>query len=195
MKDENGVDGDRAAGLTGDLTGGIGGGELMLARAIRDIDREMMPERDLWSGIERKIADHPHESKQKGRMNWMPYGIAASLVVAIVSLTVSIGGLSGVGTGYADIVSSEASFNRMSVEHIQVLNPLVTRFNQINENLAPEILEDIYRNLEIMEAARRDIEARLRQDPNDHRLVEMLMRIHEQELELLKQDFSPSGRY
>jgi hypothetical protein len=177
--------------MKSDMAGEIGP-DMMLARAIRDLDQEISPGRDLWSGIERKITDHPHESNEKGRMNWMPYGIAASLVVAIISLTVSIGGVSG---GNADIVSAETSFNQMSNEHIKVLNPLVTRFGQVNENLAPETLDDIYRSLEIMEVARRDIEAQVRKNPDDHRLVEMLMRIHEQELELLRQDFSASGRY
>ncbi|MFT4714145.1 MAG: hypothetical protein ACI8W1_002646, partial [Candidatus Azotimanducaceae bacterium] len=90
---------------------------------------------------------------------------------------------------------AETSFNQMSNEHIKVFNPLVTRFGQVNENLAPETLDDIYRSLEIMEVARRDIEAQVRKNPDDHRLVEMLMSIHEQELELLRQDFSASGRY
>ncbi len=112
-----------------------------------------------------------------------------------MSLTVSLGGLYASNANQLGLVSSDESINRMSVEHVQVMNPLVTRFNQVNENLAPETLEDIYRNLEIMEAARRDIEARARQDPDDHRLVEMLMKIHEQELELLRQDFTPSGRF
>jgi hypothetical protein len=186
MKDQDEIKSDLAAEM---------GADMVLARAIRDLDQEILPERDLWSGIERKILDHPHESNEKGRVNWMPYGVAASLAVAIISLTVSIGGLNGSGAGYADIVSSETSFNQMSNEHIKVLNPLVTRFGQVNENLAPETLDDIYRNLEIMEVARRDIEAQVRKDPDDHRLVEMLMRIHEQELELLRQDFSASGRY
>ncbi|MFT6434231.1 MAG: hypothetical protein ACJAVI_002279 [Candidatus Azotimanducaceae bacterium] len=180
--------------MKSDMAGEIGP-DMMLARAIRDLDQEISPGRDLWSGIERKITDHPHELNEKGRMNWMPYGIAASLVVAIISLTVSIGGVSGGGAGNADIVSAETSFNQMSNEHIKVFNPLVTRFGQVNENLAPETLDDIYRSLEIMEVARRDIEAQVRKNPDDHRLVEMLMSIHEQELELLRQDFSASGRY
>ncbi len=170
-------------------------GDLELARAIRDLEMSIAPTRDLWSGIERKIADHPQGTTGNKPFNWMPYGVAASLVAAVMSLTVSLGGLNASNANQLGLVSSDESINRMSVEHVQVMNPLVTRFNQVNENLAPETLEDIYRNLEIMEAARRDIEARVRQDPDDHRLVEMLMKIHEQELELLRQDFTPSGRF
>jgi hypothetical protein len=41
-----------------------------------------------------------------------------------------------------------------------------------------------------MEQARREIEDQVRMNPENRRLVEMLMRIHEQELELLKQDYT-----
>ena len=171
------------------------GADLELARAIRDLDMEIVPERDLWNGVERKIMDYPQGVGSKKQFNWMPYGVAASLVVAVLSLTVSLGSLDLASMGKGSLVSSDTSINRMAVEHVRVMNPLVTQFNQVNENLAPETLDDIYRNLEIMSAARRDIEARVRQDPDDHRLVEMLMNIHEQELDLLRQDFTPSGRF
>jgi hypothetical protein len=55
-------------------------------------------------------------------------------------------------------------------------------------------LNDLYRNLDILEQARRDIEAQVRENPENRRLLEMLMSIHAQELDLLKQDYSRPGR-
>ena len=71
---------------------------------------------------------------------------------------------------------------------------MVERFDVANKDLAPETRDDLFRNIEIIRAARRDIEAQLLQNPDNPRLVEMLMRVHQQELELLKQDFSQIGR-
>jgi hypothetical protein len=73
-------------------------------------------------------------------------------------------------------------------------DPLVERFTETNRNLAPATLEELYRNIEILAQARRDTESQVRQDPTNRRLVEQLMRIHEQELALLKQDFSQPSR-
>jgi len=170
-------------------------GDLELARAIRELGKELTPGRDLWPGIERNIADYPQKAGRSSTWNWMPYGVAASLLVAVVSLSVSLGILNGEAVGKSDVVSADTSLDQMAIDHVQVMNPLVTRFNQVNENLAPETLDDIYRNLEIMAAARRDLEAQVRKSPENRRLVEMLMSIHQQELDLLRQDFSPSGRY
>ena len=46
-----------------------------------------------------------------------------------------------------------------------------------------------------MAQARHELEAQVRRNPENRRLVEMLMRIHEQELELLRQDFSRPGGF
>lgn len=162
--------------------------ELELARAIRDLPREMEPTRDLWAGIERNIIDYPQPTAHSWQRQWMPYGVAASLLMAVSALVFSV--LSVSQPAEPAFVGYDESINRMESEYLQVRNPLVRQFNETNQNLDPAVLEDIYRNIELMELARRDIEAQVRENPGNQRLVEMLMRIHEQELELLKQDFT-----
>ena len=64
--------------------------DLMLAREIRNLDREIQPARDLWPGIERNISELPQRKKTELLGNWMPYAIAASLVIAVSSLLVNL---------------------------------------------------------------------------------------------------------
>lgn len=165
--------------------------DLILAREIKNLDREMQPERNLWLGIERQIQDYPQRRRLTLPGEWMPYGIAASLLIAFSALLLNLVQLNVAGP---EFVSTEQSFDRMRTEYIQVRNPLVEKFWEVNKGLDEQTLNDLYRNLDILEQARRDIEAQVRENPENRRLVEMLMRIHEQELELLKQDYSRPGR-
>ncbi len=164
--------------------------DLMLAREIRKLDAEIQPTRDLWPSIERNISETPQRKKTEFGSNWMPYAVAASLVIAISSLV-----LSNVDRNQPSSLLMPASYtiDSVSAGYLKVRNPLVEQFADTNKNLAPDTLSDLYRNIEIIEAARRDIEAQVRQNPENTRLVEMLMRLHQQELELLKQDYTKAG--
>jgi hypothetical protein len=165
--------------------------DLSLARQIKNLDREMRPERDLWLGIERQIQDFPQKRKLTLPSDWMPYGIAASLLIAFSALMLNIAQLDKPESGF---VSTDQSFDRMQSEYVQVRNPMVQKFWEVNKDLDEKVLNDLYRNLDILEQARRDIEAQVRENPENRRLVEMLMSIHEQELDLLKRDYSQSCR-
>lgn len=161
--------------------------ELALARAIRDLPREMEPSRDLWPGIERNIVDSPQRKRLAWPSDWMPYGVAASLLVAVAALVLNLVQVSPLGQ---QVVSYDQSMDNMQAEYIRVRNPMVQEFAETNKNLDSETLEELYRNIEIMEQARRDIEEQVRKNPENRRLVEMLMKIHEQELDLLKRDYT-----
>ena len=165
--------------------------DIMLAREIRELDREMMPTRNLWEGIERNISEFPQSKKREWSTNWMPYGIAASFLVAFSALVLNVVNMQ---QEISPMLSAGATINTVQEGYLQVRNPLVDRFSETNKTLAPETLDDLYKNIEIMAKARRDIEEQVRQNPDNQRLVTMLMRIHEQELQLLKQDYSKPGR-
>lgn len=161
--------------------------DLALARAIKNLDREMEPTKDLWPGIERKIAEHPQRKRFEWTTDWMPYGVAASLVIAVAALVVNLVPVNPMGQ---QVVSYDQSMDNMQAEYIRVRNPMVKEFAETNKNLDSETLEELYRNIEIMEQARREIEEQVRKNPENRRLVEMLMKIHEQELDLLKRDYT-----
>lgn len=165
--------------------------DLALARKIRELDREMTPTRDLWPGIERRIADHPQRRYPSRMQEWMPYGMAASVVLAVAALIVS---LSGQHERMPASLMAGAPLDAMQAEYTRVTNPMVKQFRETNKSLDPQTLEDLYRNIAIMEQARREIETQLRENPENRRLVEMLMKVHEQEMDLLRQDFTSPTR-
>ena len=166
--------------------------DLELARAVKNLDPEMQPTRDLWVGIERQIQDYPQKQRDSRSNNWMPYGVAASFVVAFSALLLNMMQLNSEETR---LVSAEQTFNQMQVDYVQLRNPLVQKFGEVNKNLDEQTLDDLYRNLDILESARKEIESQVRENPENRKLVETLMRIHEQELDLLRQDFSRSGHF
>lgn len=185
MNDDKTDTGETPSGAPGEPGRGVS--ELELARAVRALDREMAPSRDLWAGIERNIIDHPQPAARGWHRSWMPYGVAASMTMAMAALVFS---LVGNQTPEPAFVSYDDAIDGMEAEYLQVRNPMVQQFNETNEGLDPATMQEIYRNIEIMAQARRDIEAQVRANPENERLVEMLMRIHEQEIELLKQDYT-----
>jgi hypothetical protein len=171
--------------------------DLELARLVRDLDDEMKPDRDLWQGIERQMLDHPQKaSRTQGQ--WMPVAVAASLVIAVgammLSLTQNPSALPPVGSSLVSApgttIGLTTGLNQVQAEYVQVRNPLVEQFNVKNESLDERTRMDLYQNLEIMAQARRDLESQIRDNPANQRLMEMLVKLHEQEIALLQQDFS-----
>jgi hypothetical protein len=164
---------------------------LQLARKIRQLDIEMEPSRDLWPAIERSILDNPQANVKK--TDWMPYGIAASILIAVSALITNVFMLNQQSIPVK--VADNLAVDNLRVEYFKVKNSLKDQFIEKNSSLPTAALDDLYRNLEILEDARKEIEAQIRENPGDQRLVEMLMRVHAQEIDLLKQDYSRSGHF
>ncbi len=166
--------------------------ELKLAREIRHLESGIMPSRDLWKGIERRIMDHPQKPARSRHPDWMPWGIAASLLIAASALVLNILQMDTTSGGF---ISAERGYDEMRIEYQRVRNPMLEEFSRVNRNLDEQTLQDLYRNLDILGQARRTLEDEIRRSPENQRLVESLMRVHQQELEVLKQDYIHSGRY
>lgn len=172
--------------------------EMQLAREVRALDRDILPSRNLWPGIERKMEAFPQTKKPEYSASWLRFGMAASVLMAFSALVLTVADLGFDGTrgNTASLFeqSRPTSLETMQVEYLKTRAPLVEQFTETNRSLSPDTLEELYRNIEIMAQARQDIEAQVRLDPTNRRLVEQLMRIHEQELALLMQDFSQPTR-
>lgn len=161
--------------------------ELELARQIRELDAGMQPDRDLWVGIQRQILDHPQKVRGQHQQGWMPYAVAASLLVAVSALMLNVVQMQQGGVRYA---SEPVVLEQMEREYLQVRNPMVEEFTRVNQGLDTRTRNELHRNLEIMAQARLDLERQVRENPENQHLIEMLMHVHEQELELLKQDYT-----
>lgn len=164
--------------------------EFELARQIRELDLEMQPSRDLWMGIERQIVDHPQKLKKPGSLTWMPYAVAASLVIAVSSLMFNLTLLQNQNQG----LQQTTALGQVQQEYIQVRNPMYEEFTKTNAFLDERTKNDLYQNLEILEQARTELERQVQENPDDQALMQMLIRVHQQELELLRQDFSRASR-
>ena len=87
-----------------------------------------------------------------------------------------------------------AGVERLEHDYVEVRNPMMEEFFTVNAALDDRTKDDLYRNLDILAQARKDLQVQVRDNPDNRRLVEMLMNIHEQELELLKQDYTRPSR-
>lgn len=165
--------------------------DFKLAKAIRELDREIDPERDLWPGIERRITNLPQSRRSEWMQRWMPVGVAASFVLALSALAVSIYRTSFEAPRQ---LTFEQSMTQMDAEYRRVRAPLVRQFEQEKRNLDPELAELVSRNLQIIDRAKAELEQALERDPDNPRLLEMLMRVNQQELDLLSRDLVAPGR-
>lgn len=186
-------------GMTDKTTGSLSPEwEMQLAREVRALDRDIQPSRNLWPSIERRMEDFPQRKNPEYSASWLRFGMAASVLMAFSALVLTVADLGFDGTrgNTASLFEqpNPTPLETMQVEYLKTREPLVEQFTETNRSLAPDTLEELYRNIEIMAQARKDIEAQVRLDPTNRRLVEQLMRIHEQELALLKQDFSQPTR-
>jgi hypothetical protein len=163
--------------------------DLELARQVRELDLEIQPDRDLWVGVQRKILDNPRKSAREKQF-WMPYAVAASLLVAVSALLLNLFQLQQVDT----VQGRMAGINQLEDEYVKARNPLVDEFTRVNHSLDSETKTELYRNLKIMAAAREKLEAEVRANPENTRLRELLIKLHEQELALLRQDFTRPSR-
>jgi len=165
--------------------------DFTLAKQIRELDREIFPERDLWQGIERRISDLPHTRRGEWLARWMPVGVAASLVLALGSFLLSVYRTDFVRPAQ---LTFEQSMTQMDAEYRRVRGPLVRQFEERNRDIDPELADLVYRNLQIIDEAKSQLERALERDPENQRLLEMLMRVNQQELELLTRNLVTANR-
>lgn len=168
--------------------------ELELARRIRNLESAIQPDRDLWKGIERQIMDVPQPVARE-RRDWMPYGVAASLLLATAALLLNLMPLPSAPTAGSRVVGfDQLQTGALGSEYLAVRSPMVERFDRVNSGLEEATRLDLMRNLDILKNARLELERELRLDPTNQRARQMLIRVHEQELALLRQDYLAPAR-
>ncbi len=168
--------------------------DLQLARAVRGLEVELQPQRDLWLGIERRIDQSP-QPRPRSSGHWLPYGVAASLLIAVASLMLNLFAPVGPDPKTSqEPVGVAATLDQLSADHASRRAPMLATFQAVNASLDHNTRVELYRNIEIMDRARREIEAEVREHPQDRELVSALLRIQQRELWFLNQDYSYFGR-
>ena len=118
----------------------------------------------------------------------MPVALAASLVLAATSLLFNF--LPGLGqVGGARDQTLPWALEQMQLDYQLVHGPISSQFTRMNRLLPDETLNDLHWNFQLLEEAREGLESAIRKDPDNRRLLAMLMKLQEQELDLMKEVF------
>jgi hypothetical protein len=166
-----------------------------LDEAVRDLPRSIEPDRDLWPGIEREIragarevppdragektgagasAGSPGRGRPgtviEGRFDGWRRALLAAAAVAIFL----IGYLIGDRASREPLPPGPEPRSDRAAAPAGALDTLLAAFDRQDSSLDPEVVEVLRRNLELIEAAMREIRAALEEDPGNPRLERML---------------------
>jgi len=157
--------------------------EQSLQEHIAQLPKEMEPKRDLWTGIEKAIAHTPQQGGvQKSKNKVVPMAWAASVVAAVLLSWFSFTPQDDAAIGTLNLVSV------MNQDFEQQKQLMLTSFGQPKLTELPQDMQD---QLKELASARQAIEKALQNDPNNSELFNLLRWTQKQEIDLLKQLYSP----
>lgn len=156
--------------------------EQTLQEQLAKLPKEMEPKRELWSGIEKAIAINSQQIEQK-KQNVVPMAWAASVVAAVLLTWLSFSPSSSNQSLYSlDLVTA------MKQDFEQQKQVVLTSFGQPQLS---ELPPEMQTQLKELSSARAAIDKALENDPNNSELLNLLHWTQKQEIELLKQLYSP----
>lgn len=158
--------------------------ETALDEQVEQLPKEMSPKRDLWLGIEKAIAVSPQLSSEIAQPKTKNVHLAwAASVVAAVLLTWF--------TFNPQMTTSHENLNLaivMQKDFEQQKKLMLTSFGQPElTQLSPEMQQQLVE----LSSARAAINKALENDANNSELLNLLRWTQKQELELIKQLYSP----
>jgi len=155
-----------------------------LQEQLTHLPKEMEPKRDLWTGIEKAIAHTPQQQSEHAgqKSKVVPMAWAASLVAAVLLTWFSF-------TPQGDVNSNGMNLVKVMKQEFEQQRQLVlTSYGQPNLGSLPQEMKD---QLTELASARQAIEKALKNDPNNSELFNLLRWTQKQEIDLLKQLYSP----
>jgi predicted anti-sigma-YlaC factor YlaD len=161
-----------------------------LLSAAAGLPRDIRPPRDLWDGIDARLdeaAVTPVRAAHAGLPAWALVAAALALVVVTAAVTSMLvrndAAMALRPTGESAPpaqtgLDEEARFLAASQELLIGLEA---------QDLSPETMEIVRRNLEVIDAAIADLRAALERDPGNGELTRMLLATYQRKIELLEQ--------
>jgi len=147
--------------------------EQMLATQLADVDKEQLPERDLWPGIELALSSEASDQSRAVVAKKM------YLIAATVAMFGLIGWLSvnqqPVSLTGDDLVAS------LSEQHLEQKNALLVRFQD-----QPALTQNWQDQLTELDNAADAIKTALENEPNNMALLKMLQSVHQQQINLIE---------
>lgn len=149
--------------------------EKKLRDQINAMDKERLPERDLWSGIDIALSKQEQlpEQSSKGKQVRI-FAVAASLAF--------VGILSWFGIDQsAPKFDGQELVAALSSQHQQQKNALLVKFQD-----QPALTQNWEQQLKVLDEAAVAIKAALKQDQNNMALLKMLQNVHQQQIDLIE---------
>ncbi len=169
-----------------------------LAAAVAQLPRSIEPPTDLWPAIDSSLASPTVKlglSDQTLRSLRFPLAAAALALIAVSSLVTAL--IVGPGeeprtTSASPALATEgvsfiAQWRRSEDEYLRATLELVESLDASTRQLAPETVELIQQNLQIIDAAIQESRAALAVDPANRDLIQSLSSAYQKKLEVLQQ--------
>ncbi|MGB1262075.1 MAG: hypothetical protein ACPG52_04100 [Cognaticolwellia sp.] len=159
--------------------------EQRLQAAIAQLPQELTPARDLWPGIEKAIsqnAGHTVSDKTAKIITFTPTAWAASVVAAILLTWVTLDPEQSASETSSNLVAT------MQQNFQQQKQTMLVTFGGPDISQLPVAMQT---ELTKLSSAQKTISKALADDPNNSDLLNLLRWTQQQELDLLKQLYSP----
>lgn len=154
-----------------------------LFKKVDELPTEMVPERDLWLGIERAIqGKQQSDIVSNSPKKILPMAWAASVVAAVLVTWLSFSPSPQISQPSVNLVAEmRQNFNQQK-------QAMLVNFGQPQISQLPKEMQE---QLAQLASARQSIETALLSDVNNSDLLNLLRWTQKQELELIKQLYSP----
>jgi hypothetical protein len=178
-----------------------------LSKRIAELDWEIEPQRDLWPDISSKIrfaeraastSTNPTIASQHiPQRGWAPFAIAASAVLACVSLV-----FSSMSYQYAQdskrnqaamLLYQQAQLSLIDEQHQMVRVQFVQLLQNEQESLNPDFVKEIEMVMNHVDTAAMQIKDAMKTQPNNPDYPSMLVSTYQHELKLLNRVKSKQG--
>lgn len=160
----------------------------LLAQA-QALPRELSPSRDLWGGIESRLAG-------RSRKTWV-FGIpalaAAAVVMALLASRQRVAFSPSEGE-WREVSYDQPSLVTAEREYAQACATLQAALEAQRSTLSPETQKTVDSDLEVIDKALRSLEGALLREPGNPELASLLISTHRRKLDLLLQANHLSGR-
>ena len=148
--------------------------EKQLQQHIAQLQKDKLPERDLWPGVEMAVIARKHR-----HTSWM--AVAASLVACAISGWLLVSRYYDVNTQTSAVISQIDALHQQEITALKVsfknTQPLTTDWND---------------QLHGMDRAADAIKNALKNDPGNITLLKMLTDVYQKEIDLLKRVHEPN---
>ena len=166
------------------------------------LDWDMEPSRDLWPEISAKlqhsnsfekndyIEQTPSVNNIRSHPSWMPVAMAACLMIAIGSLSLSYYSMNR-NSEYMELQAAvlmqhQETIRAIEAQHEEVKTNLVALLNNENGALNPTLVAEAHSILNTTDAASEHIKRAIENSPDKQAYLKMLVETYQRETDLLK---------